>query len=519
MLSTFKKIWVGVAAFLGLAYIGFILHSQRTEPIPQNLTSRPWSNENPTHNKEFAEHSIATAQSTVIAYPNDYVSKSDNGEECNALYGEQYLTHLASHHTPYCEDGSQSGFECFRTHKNETTCIATSVLMDPFRQEPQRKIAMHCQLRDFTAERAADPAKAELLSGVQNVEDMPSGFFATGVKEQLKYWDIQPHDLNMQSTSGSLCEAKTSDGNWTLLVRRENNENFWHRLMEFWQSMVTLDVLQMAINPSTGNPYLSASDIPNIQILLTRNDAGFVDPFGVDHLWELITGNKPQFEIQMTAPACLGKVILPLYGSSSPYWAHAWDEADCRNTFLIDAFVKRVYGWLGIVPKRHGTETNNTIVTIIDRKGSRKLKDMETYVANAKARWPEVTFQTIDFASMHLAEQIKVIRETDVLLGLHGAGLTHIFWLPEESSVIEIQAPNRREPDGRPYTLFRNLAKARNINYFTGHPEREEGGDWQAAEWVEIKNEVFQALVDAAINAQMHRGSSAGEVLPRPLPS
>ena len=104
------------------------------------------------------------------------------------------------------------------------------------------------------------------------------------------------------------------------------------------------------------------------------------------------------------------------------------------------------------------------------------------------------------------------MQETSVLVGLTGAGLTNIFWLPEESSLAEIQAP------GKIYAGFRNLAKMRRLHYFTAHSEDRggdlSGWDWQTGEWVDMKNEVFQALIDAAINGQLAKGDMRGEVLP-----
>jgi hypothetical protein len=39
--------------------------------------------------------------------------------------------------------------------------------------------------------------------------------------------------------------------------------------------------------------------------------------------------------------------------------------------------------------------------------------------------------------------------------------MTHVLWLPEESSVVEIMPPNYH------YTGFRNLSKMKNLQYFT----------------------------------------------------
>jgi hypothetical protein len=57
------------------------------------------------------------------------------------------------------------------------------------------------------------------------------------------------------------------------------------------------------------------------------------------------------------------------------------------------------------------------------------------------------------------------------------------------------------------------------LNYFTVLPEEKnpedlvtEGADWQLGEWVDVKNDAFQSMVDAAINAQLHKGTRWSEV-------
>lgn len=35
-------------------------------------------------------------------------------------------------------------------------------------------------------------------------------------------------------------------------------------------------------------------------------------------------------------------------------------------------------------------------------------------------------------------EQLSVIQETDILIGMHGAGLTHLLFLPDWAAVFEL---------------------------------------------------------------------------------
>ena len=110
--------------------------------------------------------------------------------------------------------------------------------------------------------------------------------------------------------------------------------------------------------------------------------------------------------------------------------------------------------------------TQDTTVTIVNRTGTshtRQLWNIDSHAEALRESFPGVTVQVLDFAAINLREQISIIRNTDVLLGAMGAGLTHIFFLNEESTIAEIIAP------GTHYAGFRNLAKIRQMPYFVMH--------------------------------------------------
>ncbi|RDW87369.1 hypothetical protein BP5796_03063 [Coleophoma crateriformis] len=513
VIGSFYVIHYGNQSFdLSFGNVGRLspFNSLTSDPKPLSTTGGKYQ----AYPSDVASLEIASTSITATSFPSDYLPSQSDDSECEALYSSRYLEYIASHHVPYCESGSRSKLECFRTHRNESLCIAMGVSIDPQATEPESKIGMQCKLRNFTVEAKSSSKAAAQLHGVLNVEDMPSGFFETGVKEQLKLWEISKRNVKTAKHIED-CTAAKNDGTWTLLVKRENHGNLFHKLMELWQAMITLDALQMAIDPSTQKPYLLPSEVPQVQVVFVQEqETGLVDE--LDEWWKMVTGQKPLLQRDL-APTCLGKVVLPLEGSTSPFWWAHWEEKDCHNRFLLDAFLRRVYRHLNITATKHGNETDKTIVTIIDRRDRRRIRNLEVLVEKSRSRWPAAIFQVIDFASISLREQIDLVRNTDVLVGMTGAGLTHVLWLPEESSLAEIQAPNKRMPEAQPSTEFRNLAKMRGLHYLMAHPERREGAnpwDWQTGEWVDVKDDVFQALVDAAINAQLHKGLSRGEVLP-----
>ena len=50
-------------------------------------------------------------------------------------------------------------------------------------------------------------------------------------------------------------------------------------------------------------------------------------------------------------------------------------------------------------------------------------------------------FELLDPANMSVTEQIKLFSETDVLIGVHGAGLANLCFLPRNSTVVELMPP------------------------------------------------------------------------------
>ena len=65
-----------------------------------------------------------------------------------------------------------------------------------------------------------------------------------------------------------------------------------------------------------------------------------------------------------------------------------------------------------------------------------------------------------DLAQISFHKQIQLISNTDVLIGVHGNGLSHLLFLPDHASIIELFPPDNHHLD---YHLF---ADARNISYY-----------------------------------------------------
>ena len=117
-----------------------------------------------------------------------------------------------------------------------------------------------------------------------------------------------------------------------------------------------------------------------------------------------------------------------------------------------------------------GRSTTEATVTIVDRQSSEgfyHLVDSETHMSGSERRstpnirkvdWAAFTglnVQIVDLAQLCPQEQIGIVRESNVLVGQHGAGLLHMIWMKPGSKVVEIEPPLPKEVKG----LFAGLAE------------------------------------------------------------
>ncbi|KAK0715991.1 hypothetical protein B0H67DRAFT_582158 [Lasiosphaeris hirsuta] len=450
-----------------------------------------------------------------LSLPSDYLWKSDDQEQCEQFYGLSYIRNIAQNQHSYCQDGSPSTMQCFLGNRlqgpwdTDPLCLARGALVS--RGKPT---SLHCQLRNFTMESEHSPEAAVKNTGVHGIDDMGSYFFDTGAGEEFRTWTFGEGS----GDGGAACsaQASTNNGQWILLAKREGNVNLWHKLMEIWQAIISIEALRLARNPATGQPYLTAAELAGIRVVLEDDRA---EP--LDDWWTMVAGKAPVRKADLP-DGCYANVIIPLAGSSSPFWTFLLERREhevCRTPALIDAFVRRILSHLGLIPRAETAVRADPVVTIIDRKQTRKFRDLDVLAARLRERHPRARFHVVDLAALSLREQVALVQDSDVLVGHHGAGMTHVLFLPAEAAAVEIFPPVF------PSLGFRHVARMRGVTHFVGHcmwheewdwvvngvalpegwtPPANEAG-WQEAEWTYMAEDEFVGLVDAAVRSQLNR--------------
>lgn len=85
-------------------------------------------------------------------------------------------------------------------------------------------------------------------------------------------------------------------------------------------------------------------------------------------------------------------------------------------------------------------EKDAPVITYVQRKGGRYFTEEfeQVFTSKMKELFPNHKFQIARFEKYTYPEQLQMIRNTDILVGLHGNGLTHAYFLPNDSLVVEI---------------------------------------------------------------------------------
>jgi len=285
----------------------------------------------------------------------------------------------------------------------------------------------------------------------------------------------------------------------SILVRREEVVfNPWHTLMQVFSLYMTIDVLRMTIDPSTGAPFFSMDDVPNTQVIILDE---YVDgPF--HELWTLFAKEPIARWENTTAEMIAGNhIIIPLAGASNPVWQGDWSPHACEHSDLVRTFSDRVLGFYDIDSEPRRDDSNLTL-TYIERSDKRRLLDKEKYLKKLEATYPDIDIKIVDFAKLPLAEQLKTAQHTDILVGVHGAGLTNGMFLQPGSAMVEILPPTLNHKG------FRNLAKLCSHQYFSSHASERKPeditGDWQEDD-IFIEEDRFMELMLVAMKSMYNK--------------
>lgn len=428
------------------------------------------------------------------ALPDDYSHGHGQPSMCQERLGLLYLEELQHSRASYCSADSMSQLTCFhsktdRSGRIDSFCIGQGATFE----DEKKKFGISC---DLVQGRSIETNAPSVL-----LEDFPRYWYETGPHTVMDvYLDLDIEQAEMPS------DDPLEPEHFAILIKREGPDNLWHSLMEIMSLSTTLDVLQMSPNDAnSGRPFLTPHDAENTQIIILDDavDGPYFD------LWRLFA-KKPIIRLsEGLSGSNIGNIIIPLPGGANPVWQNDWEPNVCEHSDILRAFARRVLTHLDIRDSTEpATGDPKIIVTFIDRRGTRKLVDIERHMVALENRYQHAEIRRVDLAGMPFQQQVQLVRDSDVLAGVHGAGLTHGLWMKERSAMVEIL------PEGFLHKGFRNLAGALGHDYFSAHGVQPEpnSGSWQEDDVVLDEEKLFE-LMDVAIKSMYNKGRHNYDVI------
>jgi hypothetical protein len=192
------------------------------------------------------------------------------------------------------------------------------------------------------------------------------------------------------------------------------------------------------------------------------------------------------WEAQAEPPRCHRKIVLGMYGPASPHALHS-QITPCRHSPLVRAYAHWALHVFDLVPRRRPEPGERLRLLWMSRRPRRprpershcgdhnpacvewahlgvrqieRVLDNDVEVVAALGQRPELHVTSAGFSAPPFAQQVAEAAAADILVGPHGAGLTHLLFLPDWACVVELKS----DDSGNKYH-YANLAAWRGLTY------------------------------------------------------
>ena len=138
----------------------------------------------------------------------------------------------------------------------------------------------------------------------------------------------------------------------------------------------------------------------------------------------------------------------------------------CSGSGVFRAFRQHLLHRLRVVEQDMRSSPKTIRVTIIDRQTKhRNIVNLDELVSVLQKKNKNFLVRKVHFSHrMPFLEQIAVSANTDVLIGMHGAGLTHCLFLPDDAVLFELFNCDDE-------FCYKDLARLRGVKYLTWERE------------------------------------------------
>ncbi|XP_017766635.1 PREDICTED: EGF domain-specific O-linked N-acetylglucosamine transferase [Eufriesea mexicana] len=234
----------------------------------------------------------------------------------------------------------------------------------------------------------------------------------------------------------------------TFIMKIDAIVNMYHHFCDFFNLYASLHV-------NLSHPAAFSTD-NHIMIWESYSyRSAFQDAFEAftrNPLWDLKTFRGETVCFKNLVFPLLPRMIFGLYYNTPLIYG-------CENSGLFKAFGDHVLHRLRI--PLHERKNQRIRITLLSRDTQYRKILNEDELVNALKENPEYKVRKVIYnKKVPFKKQLEITRNTDIFIGIHGAGLTHLMFLPDWAALFEIY--NCEDPG-----CYKDLARLRGVKYFT----------------------------------------------------
>ena len=393
------------------------------------MNPRPWGFEDDCSSKD-----LDTAKSRIKCKDEKDVDKF----WWQADFG--YIRNHASNWVEYCKARGASSLTC---NSHLQFCKATNLAID-FRKIKDDLLKSTKQYRsDLVKDKGIIEANCKMDWKAFEKQADRRGFLSSWAEELLKLTErSEPvFDLDTPRQDCDLVVDKPA-----FIVKLDAGVNMFHHFCDF-------------INIFATQAMLGHLD-KNILIVNWHTSVNtYYDPFHM--MWQAFTWYQPvQISEWAQKRVCFRQAYFPLLPRL--YFGLYYNMPlvkNCERSSLFKAFHDVMAHRMNLTQK--GPLKGTVRVTLLHRETAhRNIRNGEE-LKNAVEKIPGVLYKEVTYSmKMPFEKQLEITYNSDVFIGMHGAGLTHCLFLPDWAVLFELH--NCEDAD-----CYMNLAKMRGVHYMT----------------------------------------------------
>ena len=212
-------------------------------------------------------------------------------------------------------------------------------------------------------------------------------------------------------------------------------------------------------------------------VIIDGHPEGHVDP-----VWKHIFKNVTRVR-HLTKPVLYKNMIWNMFEKWCPLNDHSLKSvphlADFRN-FVLDSY--------GIQGKPRAECSDSMSVLFVWRRDylahprnptgkiDRKIKNEDEILSVVKRKYPNFKVVGKDLASLDFKQQLQHVANVDIVVGMHGAGLSHMLFMPYNGGLIELMQYKNPVGDIKPRLVFKTIARWKKFT-FLHWQNRDKGHD------------------------------------------